>query len=40
MGGLVSNQGITHGDTLRGSDWDAQVIPKGIFDTHPILVDT
>jgi hypothetical protein len=39
-GGLVFNQGITHGDTLRGSDWDAQVIPKGICDTHPTLVDT
>jgi hypothetical protein len=22
---LVFNQGITHGDTLRGSNWDAQV---------------
>jgi hypothetical protein len=40
MGGLVFNQGITHGDTLRGSDWDAEVIPEGICDTHPTLVDT
>jgi len=31
----VFNQGIIHGDTLRGLDWDAQVMPKGICDTHP-----
>jgi hypothetical protein len=24
---LFFNQGITHGDTLRGSNWDARVIP-------------
>lgn len=40
MGGLVFNQGITMSDTLKGSDWDAQVIPEGICDTHPTLVDT
>jgi hypothetical protein len=27
-GSSVFNQGIIHGDTLRGSDWDAQIIPK------------
>ncbi len=24
-------------DTLRGSYWDTQVIPRDIFDTHPTL---
>ncbi len=40
MGGLVFNQGITHGHTLGCSDWGAEVIPEGICDTHPTLVDT
>ncbi len=37
-GSPIFNQGITQGDTLRGSDWDAQVMPRGICDTHSTLV--
>jgi hypothetical protein len=36
----VFNQGITQGDTLKGSDWDAWVMPRDICDTHPTLVTT
>jgi hypothetical protein len=36
----VFNQGIIHGNTLRRSDWDAWVMPKGICDTHPTLLPT
>jgi hypothetical protein len=35
---LVFSQGITQGDTLRGSGQDAQVMPGGICDMHPTLV--
>jgi hypothetical protein len=34
----VFSQGITLGDTLRGSDWDARVIFENICDTHPTPV--
>jgi hypothetical protein len=36
----VFSQGITQGDTLRGSDRDARVMPGGICDTRPTLVST
>jgi hypothetical protein len=34
----VFSQGITHSDTLKGSDWDAWVMPGSICDTCPTLV--
>jgi hypothetical protein len=33
----VSSQGITQGDTLRGSERDAQVMPRGVCDTSSTL---
>jgi hypothetical protein len=35
---LVFSQGITQGDTLRGSDRDARMISGGVCDTCPTLV--
>jgi hypothetical protein len=37
---LVFNQGITHDDTLKGSNWDARMISKGICDIGPTLEKT
>jgi hypothetical protein len=39
-GDQAFSQGIIQSDTLRGSDKDALMILKGIFDTCPTLVQT
>jgi hypothetical protein len=31
--GSILSQGITQGDTLKGSNQDARKMPEGIFDT-------
>jgi hypothetical protein len=40
IGSPFFSQSITQGDTLRESDWDARMMPRGICDTHPTLVYT
>ncbi len=37
---LVFGQGISHDDTLTGSNWDARVTPENICDICPTLVYT
>jgi hypothetical protein len=38
--GLIFSLNITQGYTLRGSNWDAKVMPKGIFNICLTLIIT